>query len=160
MFQFLRGVRVVAYITAICAASGCAQQNAASAPTQSALVSPLAATPARLIEPTSGPNPTPTYDSGAATAIAYMRENAQISLKDKGKTLTYTLTTRFIMFLDDDLYPVKELVCEPKPVIGFVSNGFPRGPGHYPVMYGASIAGECTLSVRDFWVKIVSMDRP
>jgi hypothetical protein len=170
MFAHSRSFGVTVCISATCFLLGCQQQGpllenpavppTEPIPTRSALVSPLLATPARLIEPTDGPNPTPTFDSVASTAIAFLREIAQISLKDKGKTFTYTLTTRFMMFLDDDLYPVKELICEPKPVIGFVSNGFLRGPGHYPVMYGASIVGECTLSVRDFWVKIVSTDRP
>ena len=149
MFAHPSSFGVTVCISATCFLLGCQQQGpllenpavppTEPIPTRSALVSPLLATPARLIEPTDGPNPTPTFDSGASTAIAYMRENAQISLKDKGKTFTYTLTTR---------------------LFGFVSNGFLRGPGHYPVMYGASFVGECTLSVRDFWVKIVSTDRP
>lgn len=65
------------------------------------------------------------------------------------------MTKRFFVFLDDEKTPRSELVCEPQPVMGYVSNGDFRGPDLYPIYYEATVVGSCTLKDRDFAVKIV-----
>jgi hypothetical protein len=114
-------------------------------------------------ELTSTPRPTISGTEQAAylqDTIKTMKKLGAIMLDDNGKTFTYYLTERFFVFLDDEKYPRSELVCEPQPVMGYVSNGDFRGPDLYPIYYEASKIGSCTLKDRDFAVKIVVKDLP
>jgi len=92
--------------------------------------------------------------------IQWMKNNAAITLKSKGQTFTFTVTTRFSVFLDDEKYPIKALTCEPAWVMGYISNGSFRGPDRYPIEYEATTPGECTLRDGDFAVKIVVVNGP
>jgi hypothetical protein len=92
--------------------------------------------------------------------IQWMKNNAAITLESNGKTITFPVATRFSVFLDDDKYPVKALTCNPTWIIGYISNGSLRGPGRYPIMYEATVPGECTLRDGDFTVKIVVVSGP
>lgn len=96
--------------------------------------------------------PTPATD---ATIMAEMKNNANIQPGDNGKTFTYRPTDRFIVFLDDEKYPVKDLACTPEGIIGYVSNGSLRGPDLYPVMFETVKEGRCRLTDHDFHVDIV-----
>jgi hypothetical protein len=104
-------------------------------------------------EPTRTPRP--TSQAYLEETIANMKKLGAIMLEDNGKTFTYYETERFFVFLDDEKYPRDELVCEPQPVIGYVSNGDIRGPDLYPIYYEATRIGSCTLKDRDFAVRIV-----
>ncbi len=53
--------------------------------------------------PSSIPTPTPNI----------YRVRADIRLEDKGKIFTYSTTTRFSVYLDDQDYPVREMACSP-----------------------------------------------
>ena len=83
-----------------------------------------------------------------------MKNSAQIKLSDNGKTFSYHLTDRFSVFLDDSNYPVKDLICLPEGIIGYVSNGSLGGPGRYPIMFEAVAEGQCRLADHDFKVEI------
>ena len=96
--------------------------------------------------------PTPATDS---TLTAQMKNNADINLSDNGETFTYHITDRFIVFLDDEKYPVKDLACTPEGIIGYVSNGSLRGPDLYPIMFEAVKEGQCRLENHDFQVDII-----
>ncbi len=96
----------------------------------------------------------PTPDR-SATITTEMKDSAQIKLSDNGGTFTYRLTDRFSVFLDDTKYPVKDLACMPKGIIGYVSNGSLGGPGRYPIMFEAVAEGTCRLEDHDFDVDIV-----
>jgi hypothetical protein len=114
----------------------------------------------------------PTSNIASQTALveqraAYLNETIKemkalgaIMLDDNGRTYTYTLTTRFFVFLDDEKYPVASMDCVPQWVIGSVSSGSLRGRDLYPIYYDASIVGSCTLKNHDFAVKIVVVDIP
>ena len=86
--------------------------------------------------------------------IQQLKAGSDITLEDNGRTFTYTVGTRFSVFLDDQAYPVQALQCGPESVIGYVSNGSLRGPDLYPIMYETTKAGSCTLSDGDFSVEI------
>jgi len=83
-----------------------------------------------------------------------LRQQTNVKPEDNGKAFTFTVTTRFTVFLDDQNYPVNELKCSPDGIIGMVSNGSMRGPGLYPVMFEALQTGQCTLTDRDFSVQL------
>ena len=93
--------------------------------------------------------PTCTLDAHAQA----LKDWAQITLEDNGKTFTYTITSRFGIFLDDELYPTKNFTCEPEWVISWVSNYALRGR-LYPIGYEAVIPGTCLLKNGDFSVTI------
>ena len=109
-------------------------------------------------EPSS--TPLPTLSAAQKTASLdemkrMIKSTGAIMLQDNSKTFTYTLGERFFVFLDDEKNPRDELVCEPQPLIGYISNGDFRGPDLYPAYYEAEQTGSCTLKDRDFAVKIV-----
>ena len=90
-----------------------------------------------------------------ATITTELKSNAQIKPSDDGKTFNYRLTDRFTVFLDDTKYPVKDLVCTPEGIIGYVSNGSLGGLDNYPIMFEALAEGTCRLEDHDFHVDIV-----
>jgi hypothetical protein len=100
----------------------------------------------------------PIRQSTESDPEQWMKEHS-INLQDNGKTFTYTTTSRFMVFLDDLDYPLKDLKCVPQSVIGYISNGSLRGPDHYPIMFEAGPEGTCLLQDRDFQVRIV-IDNP
>ncbi len=104
-------------------------------------------------------HPAPTLSPSELTArIQDLKNRADITLERNGQTFTYTISSRFFVFLDDVKYPVRDLTCEPRSVIGYVSNGQFRGPHLYPDYYEAVKPGTCTLRDRDFAVTIVVVE--
>ena len=97
----------------------------------------------------------PTQYPAIATETERIEEQAPINLSGDGKTFTFRLTTRFIVFLDDKEYPVKDIKCTPEGIIGYVSNGSVRGPDNYPIMFEAVGIGTCTLRNRGFQAHII-----
>ncbi len=98
--------------------------------------------------------PSPTLEPAAVDAIEWMKEHS-INLRDNGRTFTFTVTSRFMVFLDEKDYPLNELKCEPKWIMGYASNGSLRGPDYYPIMFEAAEEGTCILKDRDFQIRIV-----
>jgi hypothetical protein len=96
----------------------------------------------------------PTTDSGVASSPSRLTE------EDSGKTFTYTITSRFMLFLDDKKYPLENLTCTPDGLIGYVSNGSLNGPDNYPIMFEAVQTGECLLQNGDFQVHIAVSGNP
>lgn len=78
----------------------------------------------------------------------------EIRAKDSGKSFTYTVTTRFTVILDQNQYPKSDLKCQPKGVIGSISNIPEVQPPLYAARYGAVQPGTCTLKDGDFEVTI------
>ncbi len=87
-----------------------------------------------------------------------MKDHSDITLARNGQTFTYTITSRFFVFLDDEKYPIRDLTCDPEWVMGYVSNGSFRGPDLYPIYYEATIPGKCTLKDKDFAVSVVVVE--
>jgi hypothetical protein len=78
----------------------------------------------------------------------------EITQEDNGQTFTYSVTTRFSVFLDSDGYPKDELKCLPEGIIGSISNIPPVQPPLYVVRYETIQPGGCILQDKDFHVKI------
>jgi hypothetical protein len=94
-----------------------------------------------------------------ATEIQGYKDMSDITLDDIGQTFTFTVQSRFFVFLDDDKYPPSQLKCEPAWVMAYISNGSFRGPYRYPDYYEARKIGKCTLRNGDFSVNIVVVQR-
>ena len=77
-----------------------------------------------------------------------------ITEKDKGKTLTYGLTTRFTVILDGKKYPKEKLSCAPDGVIGSVSNIPSVALPLYAARFEGVQIGTCTLKDGVFSVTI------
>jgi len=93
-----------------------------------------------------------------ATEVQGMKDMANITLENNGQTITMSNYRRFSVFLDDDKYPVRQLQCEPKWIMGYISNGSFRGPDLYPITFETTTVGECTLRNGDFAVKIIVVE--
>jgi len=79
---------------------------------------------------------------------------------DKGKTFTYTVTTRFTVILDPSRYPRSELTASPDSILGDISNvpAVPRP--FYAVRFETVRPGTCILQDRDFRVTIRIVELP
>ena len=104
------------------------------------------------------PTPFTLPTLGSMERTAWTQEHVgNITLQSNQQTVTYMITTRFFIFLDEKKYPVSSLDCKPSWHIGRVTN-WVGGPNSYPAYYEASIPGSCTLTSGDFAVNIVVVD--
>ena len=101
----------------------------------------------------------------AGLALAHARElshpapaeKTQFSLtaNDSGKTFTYTITSRFSVFLDEAHYPLAALRCSPDGIVGSISNIGVPPQGLWVARFEAVAPGSCVLRDKDFAVTIV-----
>ncbi len=79
-----------------------------------------------------------------------------ITLDDNGKTFITHVTSRFWIYLDDRIYPLRDLLNSiPEGLIGYISNGSIRGPQCYPIMFEAVREGKGLLQIKDFQLSII-----
>lgn len=78
----------------------------------------------------------------------------EIYAEDSGKVFTYSVTSRFTVFLDPNKFPPKELKCDPEGIIGYVSNVPAAFNGLTPSRFEGVQEGTCNLKDRDFNVTI------
>jgi len=79
-----------------------------------------------------------------------------ITIEDNGKTLITHITSRFWIYLDDRIYPLRDLLNSiPEGLIGYISNGSLRGPQCYPIMFEAVREGKGLLQIKDFQLSII-----
>jgi hypothetical protein len=82
--------------------------------------------------------------------------NHSITIEDNGKTFVTHVTSRFWIYLDDRIYPLRDLLkAIPEGLIGYVSNGSIRGPQCYPVYFEAVHEGKGRLRLKDFSISII-----
>jgi len=82
--------------------------------------------------------------------------NNSITIKDTGKTFVTHVTSRFWIYLDDSIYPLRDLFTSvPDELLGYVSNGSIRGPQCYPVYLEAVHEGTGILRIKDFRLTII-----
>ncbi|HEX7542269.1 MAG TPA: hypothetical protein VF352_09075 [Anaerolineales bacterium] len=82
--------------------------------------------------------------------------NSSITIEDNGKTFITHLTSRFWIYLDDRIYPLRDLLNSiPEGLIGYISNGSIRGPQCYPIMFEAVREGKGLLQIKDFQLSII-----
>ncbi len=100
--------------------------------------------------PLSGPCPTP--EPGILSDFI----NNSITVDDNGKTFVTHVTSRFWIYLDDRVYPLRDLLnAIPDGLLGIVSNGMIRGPQCYPVYFEAVHEGKGLLKIKDFSLSII-----
>ena len=100
--------------------------------------------------PLSGPCATP--EPGILSDFI----NNSITIEDNGKTFVTHVTSRFWIYLDDRIYPLRDLLnAIPDGLLGIVSNGMIRGPQCYPVYFEAVRAGKGLLKIKDFSLSII-----
>jgi hypothetical protein len=82
--------------------------------------------------------------------------NNSITIEDSGKTFVTHVTSRFWIYLDDSIYPLRDLLnSAPDGLIGYISNGSIRGPQCYPVMFEAVKEGKGLVEIKDFQLSII-----
>jgi hypothetical protein len=78
-----------------------------------------------------------------------------ITSEDNGKTFVTHVASRFWIYLNDRIYPLRDLINSiPNGLIGYVSNGSIRGPQCYPIMFEAVKEGQGILKLKDFQLSI------
>jgi hypothetical protein len=82
--------------------------------------------------------------------------NRSITIEDNGKTFITHVTSRFWIYLDDRIFPLRDLLNSiPEGLIGYISNGSIRGPQCYPLMFEAVREGKGLLQIKDFQLSII-----
>jgi hypothetical protein len=82
--------------------------------------------------------------------------NNSITIEDNGKTFVTHVTSRFWIYLDDRVYPLRDLLnAIPVGLIGYVSNGSIRGPQCYPIFFEAVREGKGLIKIKDFQLSII-----
>ncbi len=82
--------------------------------------------------------------------------NNSITIEDNGKTFVTHVTSRFWIYLDDRIYPLRELLNSiPDELLRYVSNGSMMGPQCYPVYLEAVHEGKGNLQIKDFQLSII-----
>ena len=100
--------------------------------------------------PLSGPCVTP--EPGVLSDFI----NNSITIEDNGKTFITHVTSRFWIYLDDRVYPLRDLLnAIPVGLIGYVSNGSIRGPQCYPIFFEAVREGKGHIKIKDFQLSII-----
>lgn len=113
---------------------------------------------------TSGPSQqTPTPASTASQGIPQLTQQYEFTERDSGKTVTYTVTSRFGIILNREQYPKEhiQVSCNPAHTLGYISNIPSEPPALYTVRYEGVQAGICTIKNGTFLlnVKIVALTR-
>lgn len=110
------------------------------------------------ITATAIPSFTPLPGSCATLSPDELKDfiNNSITIEDSGKTFVTHVTSRFWIYLDDRIYPLRDLLNSvPDELIGYVSNGSIRGPQCYPIMFEAVKEGKGLLKIKDFQLSII-----
>jgi hypothetical protein len=82
--------------------------------------------------------------------------NHSITIEDNGKTFITHVTSRFWIYLDDRIYPLRDLLnAIPDGLLGYISNGMIMGPQCYPVYLEAVHPGQGILRIKDFQLSII-----
>ncbi len=108
------------------------------------------------------PPQTPTSPSipPSTTPTPQMTQQYQFTEQDSGRTVTYTLTSRFGIILNQQTYPKEnmQVFCTPPEALGSISNLPSVTPPLYAVRYEAVQPGLCIIRNGTFLliVRVVS----
>src|SRR5579863_2858590 len=110
-----------------------------------------------------GPTPQQTATTPgnhSSTATPQLTQQYEFTEQDSGRTVTYSVTSRFGISLNQQTYPKKNLQvsCSPSGTIGSISNLPSVSPPLYAVRYQGIQPGQCTIKDGTFLliVKIVA----
>jgi len=101
--------------------------------------------------PTSSGNPLTTPSPSLLT------QQYQFTAQDSGRTLIYTITSRFGIILSAQQYPKKQLQvsCIPAGVLGSISNIPAVAPPLYAVRYEGVKPGTCIIKDGNFHLTVI-----
>jgi hypothetical protein len=107
----------------------------------------------------STPRQTPTTSTTVAPGTPQLTQQYDFTEQDSGRTVTYTVTSRFEITLNQQKYPKGNLrvSCSRARTLGAISNLPAETPPLYAVRYEGVQAGRCTIQNGTFLltVKIV-----
>lgn len=108
------------------------------------------------------PQPPATTASVPTSITPQLTATYEFTENDSGKSLTYTVTSRFGMELDIQKYPKQNtrVVCTPPGAIGSISNIPSVVPPLYAVRYQAVKPGTCTITNGSFILKVKVINLP
>lgn len=94
------------------------------------------------------PQPTPTTPK--------LTQQYDFTAQDSGRTVTYTITSRFEIFLNQQKYPKQniEVSCQPQDTLGSVSNLPSVASPLYAVRYEGVQPGVCTIKNGNFLLTV------
>jgi hypothetical protein len=105
--------------------------------------------------------PTSHTPGGQSSATPQLTQQYEFTEKDSGKTVTYTVTSRFGIILDQQKYPKNniQVACTPQGVLGSISNIPSVVPPLYALRYEGVQPGVCTIKDETFLftVKIIAL---
>lgn len=114
--------------------------------------------PASTQSPGTTPQPTPTTPSSqiSTTPTLQLTQQYEFTERDSGRTLTYTVTSRFGIILNQQRYPKKnvQVSCTPPGAIGSVSNIPSVMPPLYAIRYQGVQPGLCTIKNGNFLLTV------
>jgi hypothetical protein len=95
------------------------------------------------------------------TPDARLSHQTRITIADNGRTFTYPITGRFLLFLDKTVYPEDELVCKPEGIVSWFSNGLGLWDEQlklHSVGFEGVEPGICIIQSKDFKITIRVVD--
>lgn len=106
-----------------------------------------------------GPTPPQTATTPGthlSTATPQLTQQYEFTEQDSGRTVTYSVTSRFGISLNEQRYPKKNLQvsCSPPETIGSVSNLPSVSPPLYAVRYQGIQPGQCTIKNGTFLLTV------
>ena len=108
----------------------------------------------------STPQQTPTTSSTVVPGTPQLTQQYDFTEQDSGRTVTYTVTSRFEITLNQQKYPKDNLrvSCSRAGTLGAISNLPAETPPLYAVRYEGVQAGSCTIQNGTFLltVKIIA----
>lgn len=105
------------------------------------------------------PHLTPTPPSvqiSATPPMPQLTQQYEFTEKDSGRTITYVVTSRFGIILNQQKYPKKQvqLSCTPAGTLGSISNLPSVAPPLYAVRYQGVQPGICTIRNGQFLLRV------
>lgn len=109
-----------------------------------------------LTSASSTPQPVPTASGTVSPGTSQLTQQYDFTEQDSGRTVTYTVTSRFEIVLNQQKYPKKNLQvsCNPAGTLGAVSNLPSETPPLYAVRYQGVQAGMCTIQNGTFLLTV------
>ncbi len=101
--------------------------------------------------------PTPSGNLSSTPSPSYLTQQYQFTAQDSGRTVTYTITSRFGIILNGQKYPKSkiQLSCLPSGMLGDVSNIPSVAPPLYAVRYEGVRSGVCVVKNGTFHLTVI-----
>ena len=121
----------------------------------------LATSFAWLLRPTQ-PGATASHGGATPTTVpapptSSSTEQYGFTAQDSGKTVTYPITARFVLTLNQQQYPQTELRvdCNPQEAASATAGMVYAPPGFYAIQYQTIEAGNCQITDRGFTLSVI-----